>query len=198
MSSVYSAQEPDDLQGGGVVSDLKVLWHNIASTFTKALALTTSLLMIIWCSNALIYYSEVLLITVVRPSSNPQKMSQRCVTAAETGRASLVPRKHLAFHPLTGALRFSRVSIKCKSGGYGHSCKQGLKVQHLLQIQATKAESVCGSDHRLRLSNDDMRDVFVTSFAELPGLILAALLIDVIGRKRQDLYSPDSTPFLKR
>ena len=52
-----------------------------------------------------------------------------------------------------------------------------------MQIHTQSGGSVCGADHKLKLSSSDMKDVFVTSFAELPGLIAAALLIDAIGRK---------------
>ena len=38
----------------------------LSSVFTAGLALTTSLLMFIWFSNALTYYGEVLLTTTVR------------------------------------------------------------------------------------------------------------------------------------
>ena len=53
-----------------------------------------------------------------------------------------------------------------------------------LQIHTQSSSATCGSDKRLRLSSGDMADVFITSLAELPGLLTAALLVDFLGRKR--------------
>lgn len=52
------------------------------------------------------------------------------------------------------------------------------------QIHTQQHAATCGADRKLQLSSQDMADVFVTSMAELPGLLLAALLIDVLGRRK--------------
>ena len=54
----------------------------------------------------------------------------------------------------------------------------------MLQIHTQQHTKTCGPDHVLRLSSQDMADVFITSMAELPGLLIAAVLIDVLGRKK--------------
>lgn len=48
----------------------------------------------------------------------------------------------------------------------------------------TESGTVCGTDGVLKLSSKDLSEVFITTVAELPGLIIAALLIDTLGRKR--------------
>lgn len=53
-----------------------------------------------------------------------------------------------------------------------------------VQLHASSTSSTCGEDKRLRLSSVEMAQVFITSTAELPGLVVAALLADVLGRKR--------------
>ena len=63
-----------------------------------------------------------------------------------------------------------------------------------MQIHTT-GESHCGGDHKLRLSSDEMADVFITTLAELPGLIIAALLIDTIGRKRYTVSTSSHAHF---
>ena len=42
----------------------------------------------------------------------------------------------------------------------------------------------CRADGRLQIAPADMRDILATSFAELPGLLTAAALADLLGRKR--------------
>ena len=70
-----------------------------------------------------------------------------------------------------------------------------LKQCSLSQIHTQKHKATCGPDHVLRLSSQDMSEVFITSMAELPGLLVAALLIDVLGRRRLNSYVlPIGTP----
>ena len=52
-----------------------------------------------------------------------------------------------------------------------------------MQIHS-QTSSACGPTGRLELSSRDLSEVFITTVAELPGLIVAALLIDTLGRKR--------------
>ena len=50
----------------------------------------------------------------------------------------------------------------------------------------THDSSSCGPEGRLIISPADMKDIFVTSCAELPGLLAAAVLADLLGRKGYD------------
>ena len=50
----------------------------------------------------------------------------------------------------------------------------------------THDTSSCGPEGRLIISPADMKDIFVTSCAELPGLLVAAVLADLLGRKGCD------------
>ncbi len=52
-----------------------------------------------------------------------------------------------------------------------------------VQLHATGGASTCGPDGQLLLSSEDLRDIFVAATAELPGLLLSALIMDVFGRK---------------
>ena len=51
------------------------------------------------------------------------------------------------------------------------------------QLHTQTGGSACGATGRLVLSPADLRDIFVASTAELPGLLLAALVMDKLGRK---------------
>ena len=53
-----------------------------------------------------------------------------------------------------------------------------------LQLHTHGDTTSCGPGGRLIISPADMRDIFVTSCAELPGLLIAAVLADsMLGRK---------------
>ncbi len=54
---------------------------------------------------------------------------------------------------------------------------------------ASKQSQGCGDDGRLKISNQDYLAILITSAAEMPGLLVAALLIDVLGRRRQGRLS---------
>ncbi|KAL3533175.1 hypothetical protein ACH5RR_006696 [Cinchona calisaya] len=57
----------------------------------------------------------------------------------------------------------------------------------LLTSEMSSGQSECGSTSLNSKNSDDAslyRDVFITSFAELPGLVLSAIIVDYIGRKR--------------
>ena len=57
-------------------------------------------------------------------------------------------------------------------------------LMELMRLQLhTHDASSCGPEGRLIISPADMKDIFVTSCAELPGLLVAALLADLLGRK---------------
>ncbi|KAK9841410.1 hypothetical protein WJX74_005255 [Apatococcus lobatus] len=49
---------------------------------------------------------------------------------------------------------------------------------------ASESGAGCGEDGRLNISNKDFLAILITSAAEMPGLLIAALLIDIIGRRR--------------
>ncbi len=51
-----------------------------------------------------------------------------------------------------------------------------------LHTQASGA-SACSTAGRLVVSPADLRDIFIAATAELPGLLLAAVVMDVLGRK---------------
>ncbi|KAK9841691.1 hypothetical protein WJX74_010182 [Apatococcus lobatus] len=48
---------------------------------------------------------------------------------------------------------------------------------------ASQGEPGCGLDGRLNISNQDFRAIFITTAAELPGLLIAAFGIDILGRR---------------
>ena len=52
-----------------------------------------------------------------------------------------------------------------------------------MQLHAQGGGSVCSADGRLVLAQRDLRDIFIASTAELPGLLIAALVMDAFGRK---------------
>ncbi|XP_027068794.2 organic cation/carnitine transporter 7 isoform X1 [Coffea arabica] len=57
----------------------------------------------------------------------------------------------------------------------------------LLTSEISSGQSECGPATLNSKISDDAslyRDVFITSFAELPGLILSAIIVDFLGRKR--------------
>ena len=51
----------------------------------------------------------------------------------------------------------------------------------LAQLKAS-GESAC-QNRRLRLESSALAQIFIASTAELPGLLLAAMVMDIIGRK---------------
>ena len=52
-----------------------------------------------------------------------------------------------------------------------------------MQLHAQASENSCSPDGKLVLAERDLKDIFVASTAELPGLIIAALVMDAFGRK---------------
>lgn len=53
------------------------------------------------------------------------------------------------------------------------------------QLHATSESSAsCNPEGRLQIRQQDLVSIFITSTAELPGMLFASLLVDVIGRKR--------------
>ncbi|CAK0787220.1 hypothetical protein CVIRNUC_010436 [Coccomyxa viridis] len=61
-------------------------------------------------------------------------------------------------------------------------CYYGL-VLLTTSLHAQASENSCSPDGKLVLADRDLKDIFVASTAELPGLIIAALVMDVFGRK---------------
>ena len=63
-------------------------------------------------------------------------------------------------------------------------CEAGLAVAPWpMQLHAQGSGNSCSADGKLILAQRDLRDIFVASTAELPGLLAAALIMDVFGRK---------------
>ena len=58
-------------------------------------------------------------------------------------------------------------------------------VSWLLQLHANQgSEAHCDAQGKLQIRQDDLLSIFVTSTAEMPGMLFASLLVDFIGRKR--------------
>lgn len=54
-----------------------------------------------------------------------------------------------------------------------------------LQLHASQeSEAGCSSEGRLQIRQQDLVSIFVTSTAEMPGMLFASLLVDAAGRKR--------------
>ena len=54
-----------------------------------------------------------------------------------------------------------------------------------VQLHASQeSEAGCNAQGRLQIRQQDLISIFVTSTAEMPGMLFASLLVDVIGRKR--------------
>lgn len=55
----------------------------------------------------------------------------------------------------------------------------------LLQLQASQSTSAqCDAQGQLQIRQEDLLSIFVTSTAEMPGMLFASLLVDFLGRKR--------------
>ena len=55
-----------------------------------------------------------------------------------------------------------------------------------LQLHASSqaAEAGCDAQGKLQIRPEDLLSIFVTSTAEMPGMLFASLLVDFAGRKR--------------
>ena len=49
------------------------------------------------------------------------------------------------------------------------------------------SEGSCNAEGKLQIGQDDLLSIFVTSTAEMPGMLFSSLLVDYIGRKRSGL-----------
>lgn len=56
----------------------------------------------------------------------------------------------------------------------------------LLQLHATSQGSgaACDAQGRLQIRQEDLLSIFITSTAEMPGMLFASLLVGAVGRKR--------------
>lgn len=52
-----------------------------------------------------------------------------------------------------------------------------------VQLHAQGGQNACSPEGKLFLAQRDLKDIFIASTAELPGLLVAALVMDVFGRK---------------
>lgn len=55
-----------------------------------------------------------------------------------------------------------------------------------LQLHASSqgAEAGCDAQGKLQIRQEDLLSIFITSTAEMPGMLFASLLVDFVGRKR--------------
>ncbi len=63
------------------------------------------------------------------------------------------------------------------------TCSDLFQLPEPAQLHSHGSGSGCSAGGRLVLSSADLRDIFVASTAELPGLLLAAAVMDGLGRK---------------
>ena len=64
-----------------------------------------------------------------------------------------------------------------------------------LQLHASgRSEAGCDAEGRLQMRQEDLVSIFITSTAEMPGMLFASLLVDFVGRKRS-LPKPDTLAF---
>lgn len=56
----------------------------------------------------------------------------------------------------------------------------------MLQLHASSqgAEAGCDAQGKLQIKQEDLLSIFITSTAEMPGMLFASLLVDFVGRKR--------------
>ncbi|CAL8465087.1 g4622 [Coccomyxa elongata] len=129
----------------------------------------------------------------LQPSATATKSSSKEAEVDEAGNAQqsgakpgvlLGPLAELAmaFRPLlSGGLR--RTTLLLLLIWFVNAlCYYGL-VLLTTSLHTQTGGSGCGASGRLILESDALRDIFVASTAELPGLLLAALVMDKFGRK---------------
>jgi len=55
----------------------------------------------------------------------------------------------------------------------------------VIQLQASASpEAGCNAEGKLQIRQEDLLSIFITSTAEMPGMLFSSLLVDFIGRKR--------------
>ena len=65
-----------------------------------------------------------------------------------------------------------------------HSLTQ-LLLLVVVQLHASGSpEAGCNGEGKLQLGQKDLLSIFITSTAEMPGMLFASLLVDYVGRKR--------------
>lgn len=122
------------------------------------LAKTTMLLAGIWFVSAFCYYGLVLMVTVLFEA---ERLGERCpaplgLSPVDGGGSETVPGRMLYFDPMSRLLQQT---------GTGNGTSSA--VTDCIPFEAA-----------------DYQDTLITSIAEVPGLLLVAVLIDRIGRKR--------------
>jgi len=45
-------------------------------------------------------------------------------------------------------------------------------------------EAGCNAEGKLQIGQQDLLSIFITSTAEMPGMVFSSLLVDFLGRKR--------------
>lgn len=55
----------------------------------------------------------------------------------------------------------------------------------MLQLHTSKSsEAGCNAEGKLQIGQQDLLSIFITSTAEMPGMVFSSLLVDFLGRKR--------------
>ena len=55
----------------------------------------------------------------------------------------------------------------------------------MMQLHASQSsEAGCNAEGKLQIRQEDLLSIFITSTAEMPGMLFASLLVDFVGRKR--------------
>ena len=130
----------------------------LSKVFSPKLAKTTSLLWAIWFVNALTYYGLVLLTTSIQASS---------------------PRNNNNKNNIDTQMLVNTTMTSSGSGGsLGASASSVLNFKN----DGDSGQSRCTADGKPNFTASDYLAVLITSAAEAPGLLVAALFIDGKGR----------------
>ncbi len=58
----------------------------------------------------------------------------------------------------------------------------------MLQLHTSESsEAGCNAEGKLQIGQQDLLSIFITSTAEMPGMVFSSLLVDFLGRKRYAL-----------
>ena len=66
----------------------------------------------------------------------------------------------------------------------------------VLQLHTSESsEAGCNAEGKLQIGQQDLLSIFITSTAEMPGMVFSSLLVDFLGRKRYALSA--HTPWVQ-
>lgn len=55
----------------------------------------------------------------------------------------------------------------------------------MLQLHTSESSQAgCNAEGKLQIGQQDLLSIFITSTAEMPGMVFSSLLVDFLGRKR--------------